>query len=67
MVNPLARKMMKNNLNDKDFQITTDYNNSNYNLDTKESDLIQKIIQGNNKTSRTITLDEAVERIKKGR
>ncbi len=67
MVNPLARKMMKNNLNNKDYQDAPDYSSGNYNLDSKENDLIQKIIQGNNKTSRIITLDEAAERIKNGR
>lgn len=67
MVNPLARANMKRYLKDSDsFQTSRD--ESVKNLDSNESKLIQRIIQGDGKvasnTSRTLTLDEAVERIK---
>lgn len=70
MVNPLARANMKRYLKDSDsYQNCRD--ESIKNLDSNESRLIQRIIQGEGKvvtnTSRTLTLDEAVERIKNRR
>lgn len=67
MVNPLARKNMKRYLKDDDKDYSYESSNT-YNLDSNESVLIQKIIQGNGKSSsKTITLDEAVQRMKNGR
>lgn len=65
MVNPLARVNMKNNLKDQD-QVCNDTSNMVVNLDTKESELIQRIIKSETK-SRVISLDEAVEKIKNSR
>ena len=65
MVNPLARINMKKNLKDQD-QIFIETNNTVLNLDSKESDLIQRIIKNDTK-SKVISLDEAVERIKNSR
>lgn len=68
MVNPLARVNMKNNLKDQD-QVCNDTSNVVANLDSKESNLIQRIIKSDIKStkSRVISLDEAVERIKNSR
>lgn len=65
MVNPLARLNMINNLKDKD-QVCNDTSNVVINLDSKESELIQRIIKNDTK-SRIISLDEAVEKIKNSR
>ena len=65
MVNPLAKLNMKNNLKDKD-QVCNDTRNVVVNLDSKESELIQRIIRNDTK-SRVVSLDEAVERIKNSR
>lgn len=65
MVNPLARVNMKNNLKDKD-QVCNDTSSVVINLDSKESELIQRIIKNDTK-SRVISLDEAVEKIKNSR
>ena len=65
MVNPLARVNMKNNLKDQD-QVCNNTNNMVVNLDSKESELIQRIIKSDTK-SRIISLDEAVEKIKNSR
>lgn len=65
MVNPLARVNMKNNLKDQD-KVCNDTSNMVVNLDTKESELIQRIIKSETK-SRVISLDEAVEKIKNSR
>ncbi len=76
MVNPLARQNMRNYLKEEDIRAChpDQYGgNSGFyhlqndlNLDNKEQELIQNIIQGSKKTNR-ITLDELVLRIKESR
>ncbi len=66
MVNPLARINMKKNLKDQDQIVIETTINTVLNLDSKESDLIQRIIKNDTK-SKVISLDEAVERIKNSR
>lgn len=73
MVNPLARQNMKSYLKKEDAEgLYEQYVGGGFhaapNLDNKEQELIQNIIQGSktNKTNR-ITLDELVLRIKESR
>lgn len=66
MVNPLARANMKNYLKDREYENTIKVDPVK-NLDSNESNLIKRIIQGEKVTQNTakvLTLDEAVERIK---
>jgi hypothetical protein len=76
MVNPLARENMRNYLKKEDIRAchsdkcggTSDFYHiqNDLNLDNKEQELIQNIIQGSKKTNR-ITLDELVLRIRESR
>lgn len=64
MVNPLVRQNMKNYLKVEDIQ--SNHCKNTLNLDNKEQELIQNIIQGSKKTNK-MTLDELVLRIKDSR
>lgn len=67
MVNPLARKSMSKYLNNGDKREYQEYS-SVTNLGTNENKIIKKIINGDRKvttmSSKTLSLDEAVQRIK---